>query len=257
MRDGGHECTIAVASYLIAREGVVIGKSFFNGRYTRLYNGSAVFSAKINSSPELYGLSALQASSYAALHAVYAEKYLAAANRDHRSPVDTLARNDAAIPLKAMAVQLASIINSVPSVTNEQKLELGLSVRKTPEPVTQLGTPDSFKVELQGNGALLLKWKCASPRATGMTYQVYRRIGPAFGRPAVGNGDFVYLGGVGEKKFLDDTLPAGTAEVTYQVRTTRSKTAGNWAQFNVNFTAGRAPAASAASSEEKLQKMAA
>src|SRR4051812_7872538 len=142
-----------------------MGKSFFNGRYTQLYTGSVAFSTAISATPLVFGLTALQAAFYQTLNDTYAEKYLAAANPDDRSPVKTTARNDAAIPPKAMAVRLASIINGTPTVTNEQKLTLGLSVRNTPTPVTELGTPNKFKAELLGNGSLLIKWKCASPRA--------------------------------------------------------------------------------------------
>lgn len=227
-----------------AAKGMIMGKSFFNGNYTQLYTGSAMFSELISSDPSSYGLPALQASAYAALHDIYAEKYLAAANRDDRSPAKTRARNDAAIPLKAMAVSLASIINGTPTVTNEQKLALGLSVRNDPTPVTELGTPHTFKAELGGDGSLLIKWQCASPRARGMTYQIWRRIGA--------EGEYVYLAGTSAKKFTDASIPGGTQQVMYRIRATRSTGTGGWANFTVAFSASTSGAVSASAQQAKL-----
>jgi hypothetical protein len=96
----------------------------------------------------------------------------------------------------------------------------------TPSPVGPPGTPTDFSVELDGNGTLNLKWKCVNP-AGGTMYQVYRRIG--------GDGEFTYLGGSGDKKFVDETIPAGATALTYQIQAVRSTAVGMWATFNVNF----------------------
>lgn len=95
-------------------------------------------------------------------------------------------------------------------------------------PVGNPGTPFDFKVELYQNGALDLSWKCTNPpRCTGVTYQVWRRIG--------GTGELVYLGGVGQRKFLDAQIPPGASLLTYQIQAVRSTGVGNWATFNVSF----------------------
>ncbi len=62
---------------------------------------------------------------------------------------------------------------------------------------------------------------------SGVTYQVWRRFGS--------EGEFSFVGASGEKKFVDSTIPVGTAQVQYQVRGIRPTSAGEWAQFNVNF----------------------
>lgn len=101
----------------------------------------------------------------------------------------------------------------------------------TPAPVPPPGKPTDFTVALQETGALELAWKCANPAASGGTiYQVYRRVGTT--------GEFAYLGGTGTKGFVDDTLPAGSTQVTYQIQAARSTAVGPWAQFNVNFGVG-------------------
>lgn len=99
----------------------------------------------------------------------------------------------------------------------------------TPSPVGPPGTPSDFKVALNADGSLKLTWKCTNPGA-GTIYQIYRRVGAS--------GEFTYLGGVGSKSFVDNTLPAGSSAVTYQMQAARSTAVGAWAQFNVNFGVG-------------------
>jgi hypothetical protein len=97
-----------------------------------------------------------------------------------------------------------------------------------PGPRPAPGKPEEFTVELQANGALTLKWKCANPPGTqGTMYMLWRRIGAT--------GNFEGIGGSGDKMFVDSTLPAGTASVTYQIQAVRSTAVGPWAQYTVNF----------------------
>jgi len=58
-------------------------------------------------------------------------------------------------------------------------------------------------------------------------YTVSRRIGV--------DGPFVQLGLSGKKRFVDDTIPAGTSQIVYQIQAIRSTRVGPAAQFNVNF----------------------
>jgi len=97
----------------------------------------------------------------------------------------------------------------------------------TPPP----GTPFDFTIGLLQNGALELKWKCNNPSGTqGTIYEVKRRIGAA--------GNFNFVGASGVKAFTDDTVPAGSPSVTYQITAVRSTQRGNPAQFTVNFGVG-------------------
>jgi hypothetical protein len=104
----------------------------------------------------------------------------------------------------------------------------------TPTPVGPLGQATDFKVALDtATGTLNTSWKCSNPRgASGVVYQVWRRLGS--------DGEFDYLGGVGEKKYTDDTVPAGTAQVQYQIQAVRSTSVGPFALFIVNFGSGSA-----------------
>jgi hypothetical protein len=102
----------------------------------------------------------------------------------------------------------------------------------TPAPVGPPGTPTKFKVEVDQSGALILSFACANPAgAGGTTYLIARQVG---------SGEFVTLGATGKKKFTDDTLPAGTAAVTYRVTAQRSTAQGLPAEFTVKFGVGSA-----------------
>ena len=203
-----------------------MGRSFYYGTDAQLFAGSASFATKISANPTSYGLTAPQATAYQTLNDLYAASYLAALDPETRTKPKVQAKNDARNLLVLKAAELAKIVEATITVTNEQKLDLGLSVRGIPQPVTELGMPTNMKVSLEATGAVTLRWKCVSPRATGMVYQVFRRIG---------DGPFEYLGGAGEKKFTDSTLPMGSSQVTYQIQAVRSTASGPWAQFNVNF----------------------
>ena len=206
-----------------------MGLSFYITRkYVVLRTASQAFSDKINSAAASYGLTDLQAEDYRALNDDYAVKFQIAAAPGTRTKGTILARNDAAALLKAKAAQLAKIIAGTQTVTNEQKLALGLSVRAPRSPKPPPGTCSDFKVMLLGDGSVRLTWRANNPtRMTGVTYQIWRRFGSA--------GEFSFIGASGEKKFIDSTIPAGTAQVQYQVRGIRSTGAGEWAQHNVNF----------------------
>jgi hypothetical protein len=100
----------------------------------------------------------------------------------------------------------------------------------TPTPVTTLGTPSDFTVGLEADGSVTVKWKCANPRATGTIYQVWRRL--------ESETEFAYLGGTGEKKFTDPTVPASSATTLYKIQAVRSTAKGPWATCTVLFGVG-------------------
>ncbi len=82
-------------------------------------------------------------------------------------------------------------------------------------------------MNLAATGALELRGNVRIPKARPAQHQLWRRVG--------GTGDFAFLAGVGAKKFTDNTVPAGSSQVTYQVQAVRSTAVGEFAQFNVNF----------------------
>jgi hypothetical protein len=207
-----------------------MGRSFFDTpSYGDLRNGSQTFSDLISSTPLVYGLTAPLALEYKNLNDDYSDKFLIADANETRTKVSITNRNEAANSLKAKARLLAKLIDGTATVTNGQREALGLSVRKTPAAKGNPGTASNFKVALNGDGSIDLTWKCNNPRGTtGTMYQIFRGFDGA-------EGAFEYLGGVGEKKYHDDTIPAGTTSVTYKIQAVRSTAVGGWAVFNVSF----------------------
>jgi hypothetical protein len=99
-----------------------------------------------------------------------------------------------------------------------------------PSPITTLGEPHQFTVALEADGSLTLKWKCTSPRSSGHTYEVYRKVDDQT--------EFQHLGGAGRKRFADTTLPPGSSVVMYKVRAIRSSATGPWGTHTVLFGVG-------------------
>jgi hypothetical protein len=205
-----------------------MARSFFTGTDAELYNGTINFSTMISATPSAYGLSAPQAASYATLSDSYKVAYETIQTPSTRTKGAVAAKNAAKILLRVAASDLAKIIEGTSTVTDQQKIDLGLNVRKTPGPMGPPGTCTDFKVKLHADGSIETTFKANNPTGmSGVTYQVWRRFGSV--------GEFTFLFGTGEKKFVDSTIPAGTAQVQYQIRGIRPTSAGAWAQFNVNF----------------------
>ncbi len=114
----------------------------------------------------------------------------------------------------------------------------------TPTPVNTLGQPTNFKANLEQDGSLTITWKCASPRATGTVYQVWRKTN--------GQTEFSYLGGSGQKKFTDNTLPSGISSALYQIQAVRSTAVGPWATFTVQIGTGSSGQLTATVEQPKL-----
>jgi hypothetical protein len=226
-----------------------MSRSFYLGTDAQLAIGAANFSSIIATDFASLGLTSAQSTAYATLNTAWQASYLTAVTPETRTKSAVAAKNQQRELIRRMSSDLASIINGISTVSPEQKINLGLAVRGTPQPVTTLGTPHSGKVTLNANGSIVLGWKCVSPRASGMVYQIWRRIDDATA--------FTYMGGVGEKKYADSTIPAGTSAVTYQIQAVRSTAAGDFAQFNVNFGAGSSGMMAASVTQGKTTKVAA
>lgn len=100
----------------------------------------------------------------------------------------------------------------------------------TPQPTLPPGTCKTYSATILDGGSLQINWKCTNPPGTsGVVYEVRRRIAM---------GEYVFIGAVGTKKFIDNTLPAGSSTVTYQVTGTRGNQRGVSSSFNVTFGVG-------------------
>ena len=91
------------------------------------------FSTKISATPTAFGLTAAQATAYATVHGNFATA-MAGVAPTVRSKSATAAKNTARTALKLAANQSVDLVNGTPSVTNSQKISLGINVRVKPTP---------------------------------------------------------------------------------------------------------------------------
>ena len=102
---------------------------------------SSNFASKIAATPTVYGLTAAQATAYAALHSTFSAAYVLAIEPDTNSRTAIQAKNTAKENLMSApggARELVAIVQAFPGTTDEMRVELGLKVRDvepTPVPV--------------------------------------------------------------------------------------------------------------------------
>jgi hypothetical protein len=96
-----------------------------------LANWSTNFNSKINSTPLVFGLTITLATAYGTLHSAYLSAHAAASVRGTRSQMLVSAKNAAKQSLLANARDLYQIVQGTPTITDAQRDELGIRVRKT------------------------------------------------------------------------------------------------------------------------------
>lgn len=91
--------------------------------------------------------------------------------------------------------------------------------------------PFALSAGLDSQGDVIVTWKASQPAGvSGVIYSVRR---------ALDGGDYVLLDSVGGKTFTDQTVPVGTASVSYAVKAKRGSQMSDWSEaLTVRF--GRA-----------------
>lgn len=99
-------------------------------------------------------------------------------------------------------------------------------------PVPPPGQPTDFKVELNSDGSITIKWKAKHPEGSDrVVYFVQRKL--------INESAFRLIGGSGEKAYQDDTLPVGIDGATYIVTAQRGNVQGQPSrQLTVTFGSG-------------------
>ena len=122
-------------------------RDFLPSENGELLTWATSFSDKISASPTDFGLVAGQATAFASLLSTYSSAYAVSEDPATRTRVTISLRNEAKVPLKAMARDLARIINAFPTITNAQRLELGLNPRSgTISPINPPTEPPVLEV---------------------------------------------------------------------------------------------------------------
>jgi len=120
-------------------------RDFYPRRDADILNFSSNFKKRIILAPGDYGLSVAQADSYRATQESFALLYTRAIDPDTRTRGAVAAKEDARVALEAETRLLARIVRAAPAVTDEMRINLGLS-RSTEGKGAPLPPPDAAPV---------------------------------------------------------------------------------------------------------------
>lgn len=141
----------------------------------------------------------------------------------------TAAANEAVDALGRTGATILETVRATAAQTGNPEL-CGLALipqRAQRSPIDVPGKPSDLRTELRADGSLRLKWRCDNPRgSTGTVYQIYRRSADQ---------PLKYLGCVGEKQFVDGTIPKGATVLFYEIQAVRSTKVGESATFLIPF----------------------
>jgi hypothetical protein len=188
----------------------------------------AEYADEIGATPEMV---ALLADSTAEARAAFEEQQRA----QSAAQAATLKLDNAIKKMQTQAATIVVYVRAKASVTGDRGVYslASIPVPAKPSPIAAPGTPTGFSAKLEeATGALNLKWECKNPRGSSYTfYEISRQTD---------GGPFVRLARAGKRRFVDQTIPPGTARLVYQIQAVRSTGAGATARFSVNFgTSGR------------------
>jgi hypothetical protein len=124
---------------------VNVRTSFIPSTDAGLLAWSLNFQTLIAASPAAYGLTGAQATAYQALHSAYATA-LAACDPNVRSKSTVAVKNAARTNLKSSLKLLVNIINGQGTVSDAQKLAMGLKVRAMPSAIPAPALPPGLSV---------------------------------------------------------------------------------------------------------------
>lgn len=168
------------------------------------------------------GLTAAQATEFSTAVAAYAAAALAAESADEAKKAAVAQARIAFNALRGLAGERVKTIRAYAESSPDPATVYNLAQipePAPPSPIAPPGQPTDFRVSLEPDGSVMLKWKCANPvGASGTVYHVRRR--------ETGSGPFTPLGTVGLRSFTDSTIPPGTSSVDYIVQAQRSATVG-------------------------------
>lgn len=192
-----------------------MNRNFFDGTDAELYVGAKNCSTKVSQTPTAYGLTQLQADMFDAAVVEWSTKYETSQDPATRTKSAVAAKNAARAMIRAKASDLAKIIDGTPTVTDAQKIDLGLCVPKVPAPIpAPVEAPAVDLVSAIGRAVVIRVH--AAPAITGRgkppgaaAAWIYTFVGESF--PAELS-SWLYQGAATRGKFeitFPDSLPAG------------------------------------------------
>ncbi len=150
----------------------------------------------------------------------------------NQSKSATVTYYDASDTLVDDGRDLIATIKAFAEATNDPNVYVLADVPPPAPPgvIPPPGTPYDFRVGLRQDGSVELRWKSNNPSGgSSVVYEILR---------SDAGGPMTFVSNVGEREFIDATIPPGTDTTTYQITGIRGTERGAPAQFNVRFGAG-------------------
>jgi hypothetical protein len=126
--DARHPCIVSAAH----PKGARMPRDFFPRPEGQAVAFTSNFSHLINADPHLYHITPQRAADYAALQLSYAQAYQIAGNPKTATEGAVSGRRAARKLVEAETRLIAGIVRAAPDITAQQKLDLGLKVRRPP-----------------------------------------------------------------------------------------------------------------------------
>lgn len=183
--------------------------------------------AALNLTPE-------ELASLTALTDAARDAYTAAQLAASQALTATANQDQAIAAMRGLGGELIKKIRVTAEQTSDPSL-FGLAQIPTPKDPAPIPPVEASNITfgLLPSGSLELAWDGSV--STGTTYIVRRALTPAGGNP----GSFQDLGFADEKRYIDSTIPPGTAEARYVVRAKKGSTiTAGTAPITVRFTIG-------------------
>lgn len=182
-----------------------------------LANWSTNFSTRISAGAVSFGLTTALATSYATLHAAFLAAHAAAIVPGTRSASLVAAKNSAKLALLTNARDLYQIVQGTPSVTNAQREDLGITVRKVePTPTPPPSAAPALNILSVSGWTVSIRLRDAVDaarrgRPLGVSgASVFSYVGPT---PPGDIASWTFQGNTGKTKTVvafDDTVAAGS-----------------------------------------------
>ena len=189
--------------------------------------------AQWTTNPESIGLDAASVTELAGLAQTAQQRQQTRNNARDASRGATGAFNSQAKTMRDFAAQQVRRIRTFAQGSEEPATiyqTAGIPAPADPSPAPAPGTPEGFGVSLLQNGAIEITFDCPNPaRVSAVLYRVERRLGT--------QAPFQFLKNAMERRFIDDTIPLGTAQVAYRVTAQSATREGNPGQYAVQFGA--------------------
>lgn len=167
-----------------------------------------------NVGPTTIGLTAARVAGLKALLETVTKDRAAATQARLASKNATSQQNDSIRAARDEAAEMIQVIKGFIESSGNINLwnTAGLSPNAQPGTVPPPNAPENIVATLDVTGNLTLSWKASQP-APGTVYRIHRAFN--------GSTNYTFLDAVGEKNFIDSTIPLGTQQVSYQINARR------------------------------------